>query len=169
MRLQNCLISSKIWVAEKLSKFHTVWSKSDKLATLILKREDKYKSWKGEVKEEAFEANVNREEEIERKGKVHSWNHLGSKEEKTKKKAVVFCYYFVFPPQVTIEESAIVTNDMSLGNVLTFLRLFMSWCSKVQQKLLYWTLKCLLTFANKCKNNLLLRFDFLKSENSSFF
>ena len=122
----------------------------------------------GEVKEEAFEANVNREE-IERKGKVHVENHLGSKEEKTKKKAVVFCYYFVFPPQVTIEESAIVTNDMSLENVLTFLRLFMSWCSKVQQKLLYWTLKCLLTFANKCKNNLLLRFDFLKSENSSFF
>ena len=96
------------------------------MATLILKREDKYKSWKGEVKEEAFEANVNREEEIERKGKVHVENHLGSKEEKTKKKAVVFCYYFVFPPQVTIEESAIVTNDMSLENVLTFLRLFMS-------------------------------------------
>ena len=113
-------------MAEKSTKLHTVRSKYDKLETLILKREDKYKSWKGEVKEEAFEANVNREEEIERKGKVHVENHLGSKEEKTKKKAVVFCYYFVFPPQVTIEESVIVTNDMSLENVLTFLRLFMS-------------------------------------------
>ena len=59
-------------MAEKSSNLHTVKSKWDKLATLILKREDKYKSWMGEVKEEAFEANVNREDEIERKGKVHS-------------------------------------------------------------------------------------------------
>ena len=57
-------------------------SKYVELATLFLKREDKYKSWMGEVKEEAFEANVNREEKIERKGKVHVENHRGSKEEK---------------------------------------------------------------------------------------
>ena len=83
----NCKNSS-FWGC-KIAKFDftqnflitTLWAKSDELATLIMKREDKYKSWMGEVKEEAFEANVNREE-IERKGKVHSWNHRGSKEEK---------------------------------------------------------------------------------------
>ena len=89
-------------MAEKSTKLHTVRSKYDELETLILKREDKYKSWMGEVKEEAFEANVNREE-IERKGKVHVENHLGSKEEKTKKKAVVFCYYFVFPLRLQLK------------------------------------------------------------------